>query len=125
MYRSISTIAVLCALAGCATSAGYEKLLTGWVNSDEVSLVRKWGAPSRTYAAADRTFLVYESRQDLVLPEVQPTYQTQVKGNKVYTSAVGGSPATTVAYVCTTTFEMKAGRVVGSRFTGNNCVARE
>lgn len=124
MNRLNAMLVLVAALGGCATTAGYQKLLSGWVGSDEVSLVRKWGPPLRSHTVADRRFLVFESRSELVLPEVPPSYQTSVKGNKAYTTFVAGSPASVVSYVCMTTFEMKAGRVVGSTFSGNDCRAK-
>ena len=124
MKPLIATLVGIAALSGCATTAGYEKLLSQWVGADEAALVRQWGPPLRAYDAGGRRFLAYEIRSDIVLPEVLPTYQTSVKGNKVTAIPVGGSPATVVNYLCTTTFELKSGRVVGSTYSGNNCKAK-
>lgn len=67
MRKAIALTAILSALAGCATTANYEKILSSWVGSMELDLVRKWGPPQQSYEAGGRKFLVYLSSRNVYL----------------------------------------------------------
>ena len=124
MFR-YSVIIILIALSGCATTAGYEKLLNSWVGAQEVDLIRSWGPPVQAYEAGGRKFVAYSSRRNVYLPGTAPTYRTNVVGNTAYTTAVGGSPAMNVDMSCMTTFELEGSRVVSWSYKGNDCKAKE
>ena len=116
---------VVLALAGCATTANYEKMLNGWVGAEEIDLMRKWGAPDKTYETGGTKFLTYVSSGNVYVPGVAPTYQTTVIGNTVYTNRVGGSPAQNIGLRCTTTFEVRNNKIQSWQADGNYCVAKE
>jgi hypothetical protein len=40
-------------LAGCATTAGYEKVLGSWVGQSADRLISSWGAPANTTQLSD------------------------------------------------------------------------
>lgn len=124
MFRYLAIFAVF-ALSGCATTAGYEKVLNSWVGAQEIDLVRSWGPPVQVYEAAGRKFTVYSAKRNVYLPGTSPTYQTNVIGNTAYTTAVGGSPAMNIGMSCMTTFELEGSRVVSWTYKGNDCKAKE
>ena len=124
MFRYLAIFAVF-ALSGCATTAGYEKVLNSWVGAQEIDLVRSWGPPVQVYEAGGRKFTVYSAKRNVYLPGTSPTYQTNVIGNTAYTTAVGGSPAMNLGMSCMTTFELEGSRVVSWTYKGNDCKAKE
>jgi hypothetical protein len=123
MLRYFAFVVVF-ALSGCATTAGYEKVLASWVGAQEVDLVRSWGPPVQAYEAGGRKFIVYSDRRNVYLAGTSPSYRTNVVGNTAYTTAVGGSPGMNVGMSCTTTFELEGSRVVSWSYKGNDCKAK-
>jgi hypothetical protein len=124
MFRRLLLLGTL-SVAGCATTAGYEKVLNSWVGAQEIDLVRSWGPPIQAYEAGGRKFIVYAARRNIYLPGTAPTYQTNVIGNTAYTTPVGGSPSMNINMSCTTTFELDGSRVVAWTYKGNDCKAKE
>lgn len=124
MFRRLIVIGLV-ALSGCATTAGYEKMLDSWVGAQEIDLVRRWGPPQQSYEAGGRKFIAYSAQRNVYVPGVAPTYQTNVIGNTAYTTAVGGSPSMNISKLCITTFELDASRVVSWSYKGNDCKAKE
>jgi len=122
MYRYL-LIAI--SLVGCATTAGYEKVLNSWVGAQEVDLVRSWGPPAQSYETGGRKFIVYTSHRNIYLPGTTPTYQTTVVGNTAYTNAVGGNPAMTIGKSCIVTFELEDSKILSWSHKGNDCKAKE
>lgn len=125
MKKVLAITAILSVLVGCATTANYEKILSSWVGSTELDLVRKWGPPHQAYEAGGRKFLVYSSSRNVYLPGTAPSYTTTVIGNTVYTNRVGGSPGQNIGLSCQTTFEVSGERIVSWRWQGNDCTAYE
>ena len=125
MQKTIALIAILFALAGCATTANYEKILQSWVGETELNLIRKWGPPRQSYEAGASKFLVYSSSRNVYLPGTAPSYTTTVIGNTAYTNPVGGTPGQNIGLSCQTTFEISGERIVSWRWQGNDCTARE
>lgn len=123
MRRLISAV-VLTLLAGCATTAKYEENLQGWIGKPEQDLVRAWGAPNSVYATGGIKFLTYAKTRQGYVPGMTPSYQTQVIGNTVVSTPVGGSPGHAYTRQCDTTFEVSAGVVSSYRFEGNACKAK-
>jgi hypothetical protein len=79
--RQTIVAAGLCLLAGCATTANYEKILQSWVGASELELVRKWGTPQRVYETGGTKFLTYASSRNIYIPGTAPQYQTTYIGN--------------------------------------------
>lgn len=121
--RTIAVFILVFALAGCATEAGYQRVLNSWMGSSDVSLIQAWGPPQQSYETSGHTFLVYTTNGNAYFPGTQPTYQTTFVGNTAYTNSYGGSPGFNVSYSCSTTFEVVQGQIVNWRYKGNNCVA--
>lgn len=124
MRNALSLTAILFALAGCATTANYEKILNSWVGATELDLIRKWGPPRQSYEAGDSKFLVYSSSRNVYIPGTAPAYETTVIGNTAYTNPVGGTPGQNIGLSCQTTFEVSSERIVSWRWQGNDCKAR-
>ena len=47
--RQITVVLYVLAIAGCATTAGYEKTLDSWLTGRVDDLVSSWGPPDREY----------------------------------------------------------------------------
>jgi hypothetical protein len=60
---SLRPAALLLALAGCATSAGFESRMHAYVGRSEADLVASLGVPARVYQTEGRRFLQYERRK--------------------------------------------------------------
>ena len=113
------------ALAGCATQAGYKKVMDTWMGKPELDLVRKWGAPRQTYESGGSKFLTFATSRTISMPGTAANCVTNIIGNTAYTNCTGGSPDTPVALTCQTTFEIVGGLIAGWRASGNNCIAVE
>ena len=111
-------------IAGCATTANYEKILQSWIGMPEIDLVRKWGPPSSVYENGGIRFITYEQSAQGYVPGTAPSYQTTRIGNTLYTQTVGGSPGYTYTQACRTTFEVVNERIASWRWQGNACRAR-
>ncbi len=119
MKKIILLLAVL--LAGCATSANYEKLLDSWTGSTESALVATWGPPSSVYELDGTRYLTFNKSGSGYIPGVAPTYQTKWVGNTPYTTQVGGSPGYSYATNCNTTFILQGQVIKSWRYEGNAC----
>jgi hypothetical protein len=108
---------------GCATSAGYEKVLNSWMNSTEQDLVAQWGPPDQVYESGGQKYLTYHRSSQAYLPGVEPTYQTTYYGTYATTTPIGGSPPQTINLNCKTTFTITNGKITSWRYEGNNCAA--
>lgn len=118
----ILTIALI-SLSGCATVQNYENNLKSWNGYPEASLISSWGIPNREYLAGDTKFIEYNHTRTMYIPGTNPSYQTSIYGNTVYTVPYGGSSGYTVRLYCNTTFIIKNGVITGYRFDGNSCRA--
>lgn len=123
-FRGLWMACVVVLLSGCATTAKYEQMLSAWVGASELDLYRTWGPPNNQYEAAGSKFVSFMRQGQMWVPGTAPSYQTIFTGNSAFTQAVGGSPAYNIALTCQTTFEIRQGKVVGSRWQGNNCTAQ-
>ena len=112
-------------ISGCATTAGYKKVVNSWVGHSELELIRSWGAPQQTYESGGSKFLVYNSSRNVYLPGTAPTYTTTVIGNTAYTNSSGGTSAQNLHFSCQTTFEVRNEKIISWRFRGNDCKAKE
>lgn len=125
MRKQIALAALLLTLAGCATTANYEKILNSWIGNTELDLIRKWGPPQQSHETGGRKFLVYTSSRNVYIPGTEPSYTTTVIGNTAYTNPVGGTPGENIGLSCQTTFEISGDRIVSWRWEGNDCTALE
>jgi hypothetical protein len=121
--KRLTLVAMLVALAGCATTANYEKMLNSWIGVQEIELVRSWGPPANSYSVGSNKFLVYNSSRSMVMPGVAPTYTATTYGNTTYVNSAGGTPAYQLNLNCQTTFEIQGERIVSYSWRGNNCTA--
>ncbi|WP_155952212.1 hypothetical protein [Pseudomonas sp. CHM02] len=117
------TALALFALAGCATTGKYERVLQSWVGSTELELVQSWGPPVRVYESNGHRFLTYSNEGSMYVPGTSPTYQTTYYGNTAYTNSYGGSPGMNVQLSCVTTFDVVDNRISSWRWQGNNCTS--
>jgi hypothetical protein len=125
MKKLIMIIPLL--IIGCATTAGYEKILSSWVNADISDLTNKWGYPTEQFIAPNgNRVYVYQNSNSYKTPT---RYQTNANansfGNYTYGSATtqvtGGQ---TIVNWCRTYFEVDANnKIIRWRWEGNNCVA--
>ncbi|MCH2276460.1 hypothetical protein [Thalassospira sp.] len=121
-YLNVAVIAVaLLVLAGCMTASKYEEILNSWVGQSEQSLIASWGPPTSHYDAGNAKYLTYSNQGSMTLPGTQPTYQSTVIGNQIYTTSYGGSAPTTIALSCQQTFTVVRGYITSWRYQGNNC----
>ena len=111
-------------IAGCATTANYEKILNSWTGSNESSLVSSWGPPTRVYESDDVRYLTYSKSNSGYVPGVAPSYQTTYVGNTAYTTPVGGYSGFAYNNNCTTTFTITNKVITSWRYEGNACRSR-
>lgn len=87
-------------LSGCATTAGYQKIVDSWMGAEENKLIESWGVPDNVYQLneTDKVFTYKESSQAILSGSV-------------------------VTYSCETYFTVRDGVVVDWKFKGNKCNA--
>lgn len=122
--KRLSLLVVALLLSGCATEGKYKQVLDSWTGSDELDLIRSWGAPMQIYESSGHRFLVYSSDRNVFLPGIAPTYQTNVVGNTAYTNSYGGTPAMNINKTCTTTFEVVDEKIYSWSYRGNDCKSK-
>jgi hypothetical protein len=101
MFKPSYFLCALLLLAGCATSANYQKTLNAWVGEYESALVAKWGKPNKTYEVDGFTYLVYTTSGEASSPGVNTNSQNTVAGTSI--------------------FEIQKGKVVTFEFKGADC----
>jgi hypothetical protein len=131
-------------LSGCATTAGYEAMLSTWVGDSEDNLVSKWGPPQSSYPLSNGgRVLQYGRSGNIVIPGMT-TYQPVTTYNSGTVSGYGtdggyvngtyNGTATTyvpqtsepivIAQRCTTRFTVNSdGRITNWSWEGNACRA--
>lgn len=131
------------ALAGCATTANYEKMLASWVGAPVDRLVMRWGPPANSYTLSDGGRVIEYGRQRNVqiggfTTTVPQTTFTNGSAN-VYGpagSAFGTYSGTSTTYVqrttpmqniamqCTTRFTVDPSGIIRNwAWEGNDCRA--
>lgn len=121
IYAALGCIAV----AGCATTAGYEKMLKTWVGAPEERLIGRWGPPDSVYNSGDAKYLTYVRASQGYVPGTAPSYRSTIVGNTVYTQQYGGTPGYAYTNFCKTTFGVRGGTIFNWRWEGNACRMRE
>jgi hypothetical protein len=123
---------LLFALAGCATTANYEKSLSAWIGADQAKLVATWGTPISTSPAPNGgQVLEFDRATTAYVPghTYNQAHANYANGNVSAGSAgVDYSPITTsghtVTEVCKTRFTLdNAGHVVSYSWEGESCRA--
>lgn len=114
-------------ISGCATTAGYEKILNTWIGLSEEQLFEKWGVPDVIYQNNDKKYFVYNSQSSSYIPGVAPSYYSTYNSftNTITTTTYGGMPGYTMNLYCKTTFILENGVISNWQWRGNNCVAYE
>lgn len=107
-------------VAGCASTAAYEKMLDGWLGKPADALVAEWGPPQATYTYDDgRKSLQYRERSTHTVPPVTGYNPYGVQDNTLFSGY-------TRELVCITTFEADAGGIIRSwKWKGNACAVDE
>lgn len=122
--NKIIPLACLAVLAGCGVFQQRQTFLNSLVGQPETELVRRMGAPNRTYETGGHRFLTYDERQ----LDVRPTfgYWGGFWGPSYYYGAgfypyYGGGPARVLQWSCETTFDLANNRVQSWTLRGNGC----
>lgn len=126
-----SIMAVALVMSGCATTAGYEKLLNEWLGKEESSLVSSWGPPQGLYVSPDgHRILTYVDERTLVIPGYTAPSTTYVTGQSFGNTFSGiattynySVPPSAMQFRCQTNFTIREGRVVSWSYKGNRCRA--
>ena len=122
-YIRCGTALFIVITGGCATTAGYERVLNTWVGASEASLVNSsWGIPDGSYQTGGRKYLTYNSSRAYTTPVSTELNCSSSHAGATYcdTSMYGG---TTYNYSCKTTFYVEINRVIGYKFKDNDCTA--
>ncbi len=106
------------------TTEGYRQIVDTWVGENELNLIRKWGAPTKTYVVDDRKFIVYHRSRTVHQEGFSPTIYTTIIDDTLVTNSFGGSDSRDLAYSCITTFELFNKKIVSWKFSGNDCTAK-
>ncbi|QWD62905.1 hypothetical protein [Polynucleobacter sp. MWH-UH25E] len=121
MKRYLFVLGLL--LAGCATTANYEKILQTTIGKPEKDLVAAWGIPQGSYENEGVRYLTYSRSESGVIPGQPARANTVMIAGKPYTNMVGGSPSIGYTNACTTIFKIENKIVVSYEFKGNDCKA--
>ena len=145
-FRNFLLASCIFAVAGCATTAGYENVLSSWVGQSADRLMSSWGAPANTTQLSDGgKVLEYSNQRNVEIGGYtttvpQTTYHngtTSVYGSNGG-SATGNYNGTSTTYVqqttpvqniamqCVTRFTVNAqGTITNCAWQGNDCRAKE
>ena len=144
--KSTSIIVTLAiGLAGCATTANYEKILSSWVGSNADNLVMRWGPPSNSYPLSNGgRVLEYSNQRNIQLGGYTQTVpQTTYSSGTASAYGTGGSaygtysgtsttyvqrttPVQNIAMQCITRFTINSqGTITNWAWQGNDCKAME
>lgn len=114
-------------ISGCATTAGYEKILNSWIGASEDQLITQWGVPDMVYQNNDKKYFVYSKQNSSYVPGTAPTYYSTYNSftGTITTTPVGGTSGYIMNYYCKTTFTVDNGVITNWRWQGNSCKAYE
>lgn len=142
--RVTSLLLLVLGVAGCATTANYEKILRSWVGVHFDRLVASWGPPQGSFKLSDGgQVLEYTDQRTMQLggytyTEPQTTYQSGSasaygsRGGYAYGTYSGTSttyvqkqtPVYNIPLTCRTRFTVNPqGIITNWSWEGNNCVA--
>lgn len=121
MRLIFALLLVMSFLAGCATTANFEKKLNGYLGKTESQLVAEEGIPQGSYEADGVRFLTYSRSEFGYIPGQPPVTTTTYIGGKAYTNTSGGTQAIPYAYSCTVTFTIVNKLITSWKHSGNAC----
>lgn len=144
MSLRILALAASIIVAGCATTANYEKVLSSWVGRHVDHLVSSWGPPYSSYPLSDGgKVLEYTSQRNVQIggytyTTPQTTYHTGSanaygKGGSAYGTYSGTSttyvqqqtPIQNITKICKTRFTVSPqGIITNWAWHGNDCKAK-
>jgi len=111
-------------LAGCATTANYEKALQSWVGSSADRLVEAWGPPQSSYKLSDGGQVLEYVNQGTAHGSNGPDAQGMYSGTTA-TYVQHQTPVYNINLVCITRFTVNPqGIITNWAWQGNNCKAR-
>jgi hypothetical protein len=132
-------LAVILCLAGCATTANYEKTCASWIGDKEDSLISSWGPPQSTYTLSDGSRVIQYVREGnaqvggLTYTAPQTTYNNGVINGYGGSATYNGTstqfveqttPVYNIHLSCITRFTIDSSGIIQSySFEGNNCLA--
>jgi hypothetical protein len=136
--RRLFQACVVALVAGCATTANYEKILDGWVGSPADDLVSAWGPPQGSYDLSDGGKVIEYVRSRNVqvggYPNTvpQPTYRSHrvldyggMYSGTSTTYVQPQAPVRNITKSCRTDFTInRAGIITKWHWEGNDCKAR-
>lgn len=114
-------------LAGCQTSAQFERNMITWKGQSVNSLIQQFGYPAGELTSPDgNRVYVYSNSGSFIVPQTT-TYNTNANliGNSLYSTTnaytTGGYA---VQFECTVYFEFDKNKIITNvSWRGNNCVA--
>jgi hypothetical protein len=127
----LKAIPLLLALSACADTGAADRQLATHVGRTESELVASLGVPTRTHEVDGRRFLSYDylggtSSRSSIQPSIGLGFgRTSWRGGSATGIGVGTGlgfssfPAPSES--CSTTFELREGRVIGFRREGPGC----
>ena len=122
--RKLMVMLAVSALAGCATQAKFETMLSTWVGADENRLISQWGPPDSVYPMTDGSKILTYRRAGQQFVPGYATATTTTYGNQSFTQ-VNGSPGMMIAQNCKIDWTVRPdGRVSQWRWEGNACKSR-
>ncbi len=122
MKRLGLVVAFVVLMAGCQTVQTTAASNDLWIGQEELTLVRVWGVPDRSYETSGHRFLVYVSQRTVTNPGIPGTYiPIPSGGSPPAYQMVGGVPPSTQTYICETTFELVGTQIVGWQTSGSGC----
>jgi len=143
MKKILATVSVIL-LAGCATTANYEKILSSWVGASVDSLVSSWGPPQSSFELSDGSKVIeYVSARNVQIggytySSPQTTYHSGTAsaygsyGGSAYGNYSGTSttyvqkttPVQNIAMSCKTRFTVNSSGIITKwSWQGNDCTA--
>ncbi len=142
--KNLSLFVVLSvALAGCATTANYQKILNSWVGYNVDNLVMRWGLPANSYPLSNGgRVLEYNKQRNVQIGGYTTTVpETTYNSGTANVYGTGGSahgtysgtsttyvqkttPVQNIAMQCITRFTVNAqGTITNWAWQGNDCTA--
>ena len=118
-------------LSGCATRANYSRAVVSWKGAVSSKLTDAWGYPDRIKSLVNgHKLYVYRREERGQLPVVMTPGYTSVQTRDGLTTVTSMPPTMSGGgsydLRCNTWFEVnRRGRIVKTRFRGNNCVGTD
>ena len=133
MKRIAYSLLIALALAGCATTAGYEQILKSYMGVHVDYLVSRLGPPDNSYTLSDGGQVLEYFRSSIVPISYTVPNTTYHTGTVAGPGGVAAYQGTSTNYVtqtttlnvsCRTTFTTNSdGRVISWKWQGNGCRA--